>query len=359
MRKYTLIPVDGGGLRSVAVNPNGRQMVAIGATNSPRVYETASAPAPRFHIVGDIQFAFAERSFEAAVARGRGLEIHDLRSGEIAATLNSAPATIEFLAMAADGSRIAAACKNGQMAIWDREGAVKCVVETGEGGAVRSLAMTRDGRTLATLQGDSAVRLWDSKSGAELAQLKIGDARVSCLEFTPDGAAVVTSQFGSLRVWNARTGAPIRDIQAQPWTIQCLAFSSDGNKLLAGGGGDMFKLWDVAEDWRASPMVNVPRGFEAAAISPDGMTFATGARDGVVRLWSIDLGEELGQLVSLHGPIHRLAFSADGDSLVTGGDSLVRGREILVWLAEERGQQTTPEADFARCSTGDGSRGTP
>jgi WD40 repeat protein len=223
------------------------------------------------------------------------------------------------------------------MAIWDREGEAKCVVETGEGGAVRSLAMTRDGGTLATLQGDSIARLWDSKSGAEIAQLKIGDARVSCLEFMPDGAAFVTSQFGSLGVWNARTGAPIRDIQAQPWTIQCLAFSSDGSKLLAGGEGDLFKLWDVAEDWRPSPMANVPRGFEAAAISPDRMTFATGAKDGVVRLWSIDLGEELGQLLSLHGPIHRLAFSADGDFLVTGGDSVVRGREILVWSAGREG----------------------
>ncbi|MEO6863790.1 MAG: hypothetical protein ABI180_19975 [Microcoleus sp.] len=63
----------------------------------------------------------------------------------------------------------------------------------------------------------------------------------------------------------------------------------------------------------------------SVAISPDRSIVASGSRDGTVKLWNLQTGVCLRSLFGCN-PV---AFSPDGQTLVTGGD----GGEVLVWRA--------------------------
>jgi dipeptidyl aminopeptidase/acylaminoacyl peptidase len=107
--------------------------------------------------------------------------------------------------------------------------------------------------------------------------------------------------------------------------IERIQFSPNGKVLATGSGESSFYLWDVdkaGKDWK--PRATNPGGnFRTAAFafSPDGRTLAAATLDvrGRDNLFMIDVPS--GKLVSarrLEKPANSLAYSPDGQTLVTG-----------------------------------------
>jgi WD40 repeat protein len=177
--------------------------------------------------------------------------------------------------------------------------------------AVAALALSRDGKTLATRTATGKLQLWD------LARRRPGPVLVA------------------------------RDTGHRAAEGSTLAFSPDG-KLLASGGGDSVKLWDVAAGkekatFRWTFPDGKPRQVHEVTFSPDGKALAVAGawfdaelyrkesdsrwRGGVIWLWDVQRGTPTPLFALATGPgsgvdhlsgFSCLAFSPDGKTVAAG-----------------------------------------
>jgi WD40 repeat protein/serine/threonine protein kinase len=242
-----------------------------------------------------------------------------------------------------------------------------------------SAAFSSDARRIVTAHGDGTARIWDAETGEELSALKGHEGFVQWAGFSPDGGRVLTAGADwTARIWDADTGRQLHVLVATDpppdgsgrlrltsLGVQVAiraAFCAGGTRVVTAGvdrEGYVLKLWDsqtgrllvtVTHGGTAGvPNVAPPPGISAFAVSPDGTRIVTGSAnfgsDGDARIWDAETGRQLHVLGGHVGPVTSVAFSPDGERLLTADDEKVR-----IW-ATESGQELLPLGAGAKGTT--------
>ena len=116
-------------------------------------------------------------------------------------------AAIHGIAFSPDSRRIAIACSDGDVWIWDN--ATKQVSEKlkGHRSSVRRETFSPDGQHHASAGRDQTHRLWSTESWKQLASLHVDSPKISALRFSPDGNSLVAGggdfiRSGEVRIWD-------------------------------------------------------------------------------------------------------------------------------------------------------------
>jgi len=107
--------------------------------------------------------------------------------------------------------------------------------------------------------------------------------------------------------------------------VYAVAFSADGTRL-AAADGKAARVWDLrAGEGLMALEASAAGSYVDVAFSPDGERLVTGGN--TARIWSATTGE---LLRTLREQVHSVAFSADGERLATVSSAGV----VRVWDAE-------------------------
>jgi WD40 repeat protein len=112
-----------------------------------------------------------------------------------------------------------------------------------------------------------------------------------------------------------------------------LAIAPDGQIAATVGPNREIFVWDVATSQRRHTLrghtntVNTLTTIDALAFMPNSKTLASAQRGGEVMLWNAQVGETLGKLPPITGPLHAMALTADGTKLAF----FSQGNRISVW----------------------------
>jgi WD40 repeat protein len=168
--------------------------------------------------------------------------------------------------------------------------------------------------------------------------------------FSPDGTLLATVGDSPpariIYLFDAATGKEVRQI-ANPSGMDtgALAFSPDGRTLatwqiqlkLDPQGmlielDQILILWEIATGAERARLTKEqyvpgesPRG--CLSFSPDGRTLAASGVDHAVHLWDVATGKERHRLEGHRGRVAAVAFSADGQRLISGSEDT----SLLVW----------------------------
>jgi RNA polymerase sigma factor (sigma-70 family) len=240
-------------------------------------------------------------------------------------------AAVRFFAFSPDSKRVATASHEGALHVW--EAATGKILWHWE--VFGPLAFTPDGRTL--VRGgwrDGEVRFYDPATGKLLRHFPAHEKGIIALDLARDGKLLATAgSDGFVRLWDVAAGRMAQDFGGkQQFLAWIVALSPDARILVSAHEGGQIRLWETAtgKPLREYPVAGDIQGI---ALSPNGKVlataFASSSNEHYILLRDLASGKEVGRITGSYArPFQALAFSPDGRTLVTCGQS---SRDLYLW----------------------------
>ncbi|KAH7918624.1 YVTN repeat-like/Quino protein amine dehydrogenase [Leucogyrophana mollusca] len=233
-----------------------------------------------------------------------------------------------------DGRRIASACIDKTVIIWDVERGSQDGQLLQHDFSVDHIAISPDGRKIASGMRQGGVVIWDALT-RDVAHKFIGDG-VRRLAYSPDGRWIINLPWTNekeIRLWDVDTARPGREPLKCNRRIWCMAISPDGSRIAVGLSGGSFQVFGVsAGQVVVGPIKGHTLDVTSVAYSPDGRLLVTGSPDKSIRVWDSKTGAQVGNPILGHGgDIRSIAITADARRIATGESGKIR-----LWDLETR-----------------------
>jgi WD40 repeat protein len=250
------------------------------------------------------------------------VQIWDAVTGQTRQTLTGHTGGVQSVAIAPDGTWLATAGDDGRVRICDAVTGNTLRTLTGHTGPVQSVAIAPDGSWLAI--AGRKVRICDATTGWTRQTLT---GRVSSVAIAPDGTwfAATGSFNGTMWILDSATGQTRQTLTGHTGGVQSVAIAPDGTWLATAGDDGTARIWDPATGQTRQTLTGHTGPVQSVAIAPDGTWLATTGHDGTARIWDAATGQIRQTLTGHTGPVQSVAIAPDGTWLATTGfDGTVR-----------------------------------
>jgi len=184
-----------------------------------------------------------------------------------------------------------------------------------------SVEVSSDGSWLVTGGWDGSWA-WDFATGAVVRHYEATPNKAVnwATRISPDGTRVVAG-YGNLTLsfYEASTGRVVREHAAMDGIITSVSMAADGKHVLTGQPQQKIVLWDLATG-DSLKVLKAKRSYcWKVALGPDaGLAVSASGPDKLVHVWDLQAGQEVAALAGHEKTIECLAFSGDGETVVSG-----------------------------------------
>jgi WD40 repeat protein len=184
-----------------------------------------------------------------------------------------------------------------------------------------------DGGTLAVGDSSGTLRIWDYTTRHIITNFLNEGTGIVSLKFTGGGRTLFCGTMSSsghraARFWDTRTWCEVRLPPDWPVNNVSWAAASSDNAILAALDADgTVAWWDMASGRRLARFEHYFAGKDGyLAFSPVAPLLAGSAADGLTTVWNIRTGRIVIRIRANFRAVHGVAFSPDGQRLLSGGE---------------------------------------
>ncbi len=283
-------------------------------------FEPAASLATVFS--ADSQYLIAATTFNVESPAGR-IRWFRLSDGGLVRTVTAHASAIQWLALSPDGAILASCGNDATVKLWNADNGAPLRTLTGHTGTVNRVQFSPDGIRVASCGVDGKIRIWNTADGAPLDVLTPTGQSLGTLNWSPDGATFLTTsgvtffepQRGAFLA-DAATGTTNHVLTKLTGAISDLALSPDGSRLATYTFFNGIEVRDVNDGslvWSSPPTVSEAR----LAFTADSSRLAVAGSNGVVRFFDAATGGFQQSLTAHAGGVGDIAFSPDGQTMIT------------------------------------------
>jgi WD40 repeat protein len=182
---------------------------------------------------------------------------------------------------------------------------------------------------------------------AKLWEHKERGRHVQAIAFSPDGQRLLCAEAGPhVTELDTATGQLTRRFVAHPNnSVWGVAYAPDGTRFATASWDMTVKLWQAADAALLFTLADLEESFHSVAFSPDGRYLAS-ASGTTIGVWDVATGRLVHEGRG-HGAI---AFSPNGEHLVSGGEGTKKKGEILLFQTRDWRRVRATPAHLRACN---------
>ena len=237
--------------------------------------------------------------------------------------------SITQLVISRDGRLVAANAADGNTGLWDAatgRSLPSPLPDTYH--AALALAFSPDNQQLVTGYGNGDWQIGDLATEDTIHSDTLpntSNSNITDAAYALDGKSLFLANIGAVTQIDSSTFAPIRTFANDPDqlytgdTRNSIAISPDGKQLVSIAL-DKVVLWDIATGKVIRTFVGHSGVVYDVAFSPDGQYLLTGGGDRIAILWDVASGKPIRAFSGHTFNVLSVAFSSDGKLIITGSD---------------------------------------
>jgi serine/threonine protein kinase len=194
-------------------------------------------------------------------------------------------------------------------------------------GGVHALCCSTDGRLLLSGGEDETLRLWDLTCFREARCLAgdVGPVISACLahgsKFAASCAARLFKSDMVVQCWDLASGGERRRLKGHSDTINCVSLVHDGRRLASASADRTIRIWALDQPGSPSVCFEGHTDEVTSVVFVSNEVLLSGSHDGTVRLWDVKTGVSRGS-ISQVGKVQAVAFNAPSKRMAVAGEVL-------------------------------------
>lgn len=306
---------------SVVLGPSG-QLVSGGWDRTLRVWDVLHASRRgllRQHTESVLALAFSPDGRYLVSGAGDCLvNVWEAESGKLLRSLKGHEGPVQSIAFHSDSKRFASGSWDHTIMVWNVTSEGPTTTMRGHTEQVNGLSFDKDG-ALISASGDKSLRIWDVETGEEAAVLSGHQEAVHRVVTSDDGRWIASQGMRTLRVWDTTTRLEVASVPRRGLERDhAVSFHPRSGQLWANLRVGTVSLLELPTCAEVGTLSGHGDEIIALAFSPDGDRLVTASFEGSVRVWDVNRITPLLTLRDLPAHVHSLAFSPDGKHVAAG-----------------------------------------